>query len=164
MMTLLLRYCVCHIRPKQHVSLQWRHNECDVVSNQQPHDCLLNRLFRRRSKKISKLRVTGLCAGNSPVTGELPEQMTSNVENVSTWWRHHACWDRSYGMTLCVHPLVCPCGLLVSKITKLHDDVIKWKHVPRYWPFVRGIHLSPVNFPTKVSDAELWCFLWSAPE
>ena len=30
-----------------------------------------------------------------------------------------------------------------------HDDVIKWKHVPRYWPFVRGIHRSPVNSPHK---------------
>ena len=47
-------------------SLQWRHNGCDCISNHQPHDCLLNRLFRRRSKKISKFRVTGLCAGNSP--------------------------------------------------------------------------------------------------
>ena len=34
-------------------SLQWRHHECDSVSNHQPHDCLLNRLFRRRSKKTS---------------------------------------------------------------------------------------------------------------
>ena len=52
----------------QHVSitLQWRHNGRDSVSNQQPHGCLLIRLFRRRSKKTSKLRVTGLCAGNSP--------------------------------------------------------------------------------------------------
>ena len=46
--------------------LRWRHNGPDSVSNHQPHDCLLNRLFRRRSKKTSKLRVTGLCAGNSP--------------------------------------------------------------------------------------------------
>ena len=30
-----------------------------------------------------------------------------------------------------------------------HDDVIKWKHCPRNWPFVRGIHRSPVNFPHK---------------
>ena len=30
-----------------------------------------------------------------------------------------------------------------------HDDVIKWKHFPRNWPFVRGIHLSPVNSPHK---------------
>ena len=38
---------------------------------------------------MSKLSVTNLCAGNSPVTGEFPAQMTSNAENVSIWWRHH---------------------------------------------------------------------------
>ena len=37
----------------------------------------------------SKLRVTGLCEGNSPGTGEFPAQMASNAENVSIWWRHH---------------------------------------------------------------------------
>ena len=57
--------------------------------NHQPHDCLLNGLFTRRSKKISKLRVTVLCVGNSPETGEFPAQMASNAENVSIWWRHH---------------------------------------------------------------------------
>ena len=45
-------------------------------------------------KKTLKLRVTGLCAGNSPVTGEFPAQMTSNAENVPIWWRHHAYWRR----------------------------------------------------------------------
>ena len=54
-----LRYCVDG-------TLQWRHNGHHGVSNHQPYHCLLNRLFRRRSKKTSKLRVTGLCAGNSP--------------------------------------------------------------------------------------------------
>ena len=63
-----------------HNPLQWRHNERDGVSNQQPHDCLLNRLFRRRSKKTSKLRVTGLCEGNSPVTCEFPAQRASNAK------------------------------------------------------------------------------------
>ena len=48
------------------LSLHWRHNNHDGVSNHQPHGCLLSRLFRRRSKKTSKLRVTGLCVGNSP--------------------------------------------------------------------------------------------------
>ena len=62
---------------------------CNGVSNHQPHDRLLNRSFRRRSKKTPKLRVTGLCAGNSPVTGEFPAQMTSDAQNVSIWWRHH---------------------------------------------------------------------------
>ena len=71
------------------IPLQWRHNGHDGVSNHRPHDCLLNRLFRRRSKKTSKLRVTFPCGGNSPVTDEFPAQRASNVENVSIWWRHH---------------------------------------------------------------------------
>ena len=48
------------------IALHWRHNDHDGVSNYQPHGCLLNRLFRRRSKKTSKIRVTGLCVGTSP--------------------------------------------------------------------------------------------------
>ena len=55
-------------------AFQWRHNERDGVSNNQPHDCQLIRLFRRRSKKTTKLRVTGLCEGNSPVTVEFPHK------------------------------------------------------------------------------------------
>ena len=47
--------------------LQWCHNEHHWIPNQQPCECLLNRLFRCRSKKTSRHRVTGLCAGNSPV-------------------------------------------------------------------------------------------------
>ena len=70
-------------------SLPWRHNEPDGASNHQPLDCLLNRLFRRRSKKTSKLRVSGLCEGNSPVTCEFLSQRASNAKNVSIWWRHH---------------------------------------------------------------------------
>ena len=78
-----LKHCYTNI------TLQWRHNGRDGVSNHQPHDCLLNYLFRRRPKKTSKLHVTGLCAGNSPLTGEFPAQMASNAENVSISWRHH---------------------------------------------------------------------------
>ena len=74
---------------KHLTSLLWRHNDRGGVSDHQPHDCLLNRLFRRRSKKTSKLRVTGLCVGNSPGTGEFPAQRASNSENASIWWRHH---------------------------------------------------------------------------
>ena len=75
-----------------YIPLHWRHNAHDRISNHQPHDCLLKRLFRRRSKKTSKLRVTGVCAGNSPGTGQFPAQMPSYAENVSIWWRHHAIW------------------------------------------------------------------------
>ena len=60
-----------------------------MASNHRRLDCLLNRLFRRRPMKTSKLRITGLCEGNSPATGEFPAQRASNVETVSIWWRHH---------------------------------------------------------------------------
>ena len=70
------------------LSLQWRHNGRDSVSNHQPHECLL-RLSRRRWNKTSKLRVIGLCAGNSPGTGQIPAQMASNAEIVSIGWGHH---------------------------------------------------------------------------
>ena len=50
------------------MTLQWRHNEHDGISNHQPRDCLFNHSFRRRSKKTSKLHVTGLCVGE--FTGE----------------------------------------------------------------------------------------------
>ena len=69
--------------------LLWCHNKHDGISNHQPHKCLLNRLFRRRSKKTSNHRITGLCVRNSPVTCEFPAQMASNAENVSIWWCHH---------------------------------------------------------------------------
>ena len=72
-----------------YLTLRWRHNDHAGVSNHQPPGCLLNRLFRRKSKKTSKLRVTGLCVGNSPGTGEFSAQMASYAENVSIWWRHH---------------------------------------------------------------------------
>ena len=70
-------------------ALHWRQNERVGVPNHQPHHCLLNCLFRRRSKKTSKLRVTGLCVGSAPLTGEFPAQRASNAGNVSIWWRHH---------------------------------------------------------------------------
>ena len=71
------------------ITLRWHHNGRDSVSNHQPHDSLHNRLFRRRSKKTSKLGVTDLFAGNSSGTGVFPAQMASNAENASIWWRHH---------------------------------------------------------------------------
>ena len=55
-------------------------------------------------------------------------------------------WD--FGLTEAPH---IPSG-------QVHDDVIKWRHFPRNWPLVWWIPL------TKVSGAELWCFLWSAAE
>ena len=72
-------------------SLHWRHNDHDGVSNHQPHGCLLNRLFGRWSKKTSKLRVTGLCAGNSPGPVNSPHKgpVTRKMfpfDDVIMWW------------------------------------------------------------------------------
>ena len=74
-------------------SLHWRHNDHDGVTNHQPQGCLLNHLFRRRSKKTSKLRVTGLCVGISP--GPCFHLMTSSCANKGqksnvTWGSRHA--------------------------------------------------------------------------
>ena len=88
--------------PYLHVTLQWRHNEHASVSNHQPNDYLLNGLFGRWSKVTSKLRVTGLCVGNSPGTGEFPAQKATNAENVSIWWRHH---DQSTKISDCIVPI-----------------------------------------------------------
>ena len=70
-------------------SLHWRHNERDGVSNCQRLDCLLNHLFRRRSKKTSKFRVTGLCERNPPVAGGFSSQRASNAGKNSIWWRYY---------------------------------------------------------------------------
>ena len=77
-------------------SLQWRYNERGGISDHRRLDCLHSRFFRRRSKKTSKLCVTGLCEGNSPVTGEFTAQRASNAENVSIWWRHHEIIAQAY--------------------------------------------------------------------
>ena len=124
--TVFLHPFLLYLKPKylqrrqwNHIkfSLQWRHNGHDGVSNHQPHGCLLNRLFRRRSKKTSKLHVTGLCVGNSPGTGEFQAQMARNAENVSIWGRHHVefhtcnqnrlqpstCQSYLHGSIFCLH-------------------------------------------------------------
>ena len=57
--------------------------------------------IQAKNKETSKLRVSGLCVGNSPVTGEFPTQMASNAKKISIWWRHHDAPNRTcsrYGM------------------------------------------------------------------
>ena len=104
---------------------QWRHNGHDGVSNHQPHHCLLNSLFGCRAKKTSKLRVTGLCAGNSPGTGEFPTQMASNAENVCIWWRHHA----SGAFASLLHGDMVQSGYserVALNVTQTHPFVVKY--------------------------------------
>ena len=71
-----------------HITVTWWKHYCDVIMGamaSQITSLTIVYSAGRRSKKTSKFRVTGLCAGNSPVTGEFPAQMASNVENVFIW-------------------------------------------------------------------------------
>ena len=132
------------------VALWWHHNEGDGISNHQPHNCLLNRFFRHRSKKTSKLHITGLCVGNSVVTSEFPTQMASNAENASIWWRHHE--DT-------ISPMLAPYQ------TDRHSPTwswhqIRWPHI--CWPHIRQYEAdeSGANFMlgphTAVSCLKQW--------
>ena len=115
-------------------SLQRRHNEHDSVSNHQPHDCLPNRLFKRRSKRTSELRLTGLCVRNSPVTGEFPAQMASYAENVSIWWRHHVFY---------VHQIVIPPdGTRKWSQLRQRTFILEWRF-SGWGPFM---HISVTNY------------------
>ena len=121
--------------------LQWRHIECDGVSNHQPHDCLLNRLFRLRPKKTSKLCVTGLCAGNSPVTGEFPAQRASNAENVSIWWRHHVSWYRHgsfHSLFISSYSNTYLCAERVAMVTGPFSSAVSRPHHPRFRTNILG--------------------------
>ena len=109
-------------------ALRWRHNGPHGNSNHQPHDCLLNCLFGRRSKKTSKLCVTGLCAWNSLGTCEFPAQMTSNAENVSISWHHHGCKEQRAISILRYH--LTSIGIPIMKRRQFCDHLIfKWEYL-----------------------------------
>ena len=80
-------FTVCYVESCK--PSQWRYNEHDGISNHRHLNCLLNRMFRRRLKKASKLSVTGLCERNPHVIVGFPSQRASNAENASIWWGHH---------------------------------------------------------------------------
>ena len=83
-MVIVIWYTWCDRKWKESaVPLQWRHNERDGISNHQPHDCLFSRLIRHKWKVTPKVRVTGLCVGNSAVTDDFPAQRASKAGNVS---------------------------------------------------------------------------------
>ena len=120
-------------------ALHWRHNERDGASNHQRHACVLDRFFRRRSKKTSKPRVTGLCEGNSPVTGEFPAQSASNAGNVSIWWRHHVYTHERTTDRTCT-----PTGKLVLRISYMTNVILT------YWIDTSAILSPGINNTTDV--------------
>ena len=110
----------------------------------------------------------GLCAGNSQVTGEFPSQrpVTQGCFFDLRPYRNQIslCTTRLHYSELALPQLILNSrqsrtvqvlwyftdnGTYVLGVWYTHDDVIKWKHFPRHWPFVRGIHRSPVNSPQK---------------
>ena len=148
------------------VALHWRHNDHDGVSNHQPHGCLLNRLFRRRSKKTSKLRVTGLCVGNSPGPVNSPHKgpvtrkmfpfddvimgykYRAGSVVTATWANISIVNDFFYLPYTVFYTKTSSNGNIFHVTCPLCGDSIGH----RWFPF------------TEVSDEELWCFLWSVPE
>ena len=132
--------------------LQWRHNGRAGVSNHQLHDCLLNRLFRHRSKKIAKLCVTDLCEGYPSVTSEFPAKLPVTRKmfqfDDAIMLMHMALstpFEQGY---INVHMVTCSNGNIFRVTGHLCGEFTCPRWIPR----------------TKVSDAELWCFLWSASE
>ena len=127
------------IRSTGERTLQWHHNGRDDVSNHQAHDCLLNRLFRRRAKKTSKFRVTCLFAGNTPITAEFRTQMASNTENVPIGWRHHDdeknCLGSYLFSTLIIHSIFLNCSLrFFINYGKASNAMVSnaWTNIKRY--------------------------------
>ena len=104
-------------------SIPWRHNWVRWRLKS-PASRLFAQLFiQARIKKTSKLHVTGIGAGNSPVTGEFPAQMASNAVNVSIWWRHHAIASINYFAKF----LSCPKYFIQLFVTKKRNNNIEQK-------------------------------------
>ena len=140
--------CICHrymtmiwlihtLKFRAIYPLRWRHNEWDGVLNHKPHHCLLNRLSGRRSKKTSMPRVTGLCAGNSPGTGEFPAQMAGNAETDSIW---------------------CLTGLCTGIHRWLVNSPYKRPVTRKMFPFDDVIKCISHLFPTLRWDSQVKCF------
>ena len=122
------------------VPLQWRHTGRNGVSNYLPHDCLLNRLFGCKSKKTSKLRVTGLCGGihrwpvNSPHKGPV-------TRFFFIWWRHHGLhWSPVTQLTngsvmrnFDIFFFVSVSKILNKEWVRLLFEMLMWCHCETYW-------------------------------
>ena len=96
-------------------TLHWRHNGA-MASQITSLTIVYSTVYSGVDKKTIMLRVTGLYAGNAPVTGKFPAQMASNSENVSIWWRHHVYmtgyWIQFTGLS--IHQIASPKTLSLS--------------------------------------------------
>ena len=110
--------------------------------------------FRHRPQKTSKLRVTGLCEGNSPVTGEFPSQSASNAENVFIWWRYHVsgyitqlqpCLQTNYGSTFS----------LLSRVAQVLSQPIRKDIAYRLTPYTRNLIYHMEKWPIPYNTYKL---------
>ena len=127
-------------------------NSSQVVPYRIHASCENSSWWRHQMETFSAL--LAICAGNSPVPGEVPAQRpVTRSFGVFLDLRLNKRWSKqSWGWWF--ETLSCPfwrhCNVEIISI--------KWKYFPRYWPFVRGIHRSPVDFPHKGLWRESWMF------
>ena len=142
------------------VSLQWRRNERDDVSNHRRLDCLHDPLFRRRWKKTSKLRVTGLCVGNSPVNSPHKKPVTWKMfifDDVIMWctawstfsrddsWPHSPMHDRPLRYVLILFPkwisnyIQCMWDEITYSFPKFNGATVEvWEWISNFIPHFTG--------------------------
>ena len=84
--------------------------------------------------------VTHLCVANPAIFVVVSDR---TIRIAGSHWISHRPWRVTAGLVFS-HKWHSFFGCIAT-----HDDVIEWKHFPRHWPFVRGIHRSPVNSPHK---------------
>ena len=136
-------------------SLQRRHDDHDGVSNHQPHDCLRNGLFRRRSRKISKLRVTDRWI--SRTKGKLRRKcfhlMTSSWCVVETRAKLQSDWKTPNTHRV---PLIL-CDILGRHIGMLLSWSLPIINTLCFPIFVNSVHVRLQGFSNLVSDGLLAC-------
>ena len=145
-------------------TIQWRHNERDGVPNHQPHDCLLDRLFKRRSRKHQSSASLAFVRENSPLTGEFPTQMASNEGHFSIWWRHHdfcqmGNWQQK-------ESVVYICFLIIkSGCENAKSNAFKSNHVAHQWfsvCFPLDTSPKPVQLSVQFSqESEVFLLSWN---
>ena len=164
-------------------TLHWRHNDHGGVSHHQPRGYLLNRLFRRRWKKISKLRVTGLCAGNSPGPVKSPHKgpVTRKMlpfddvimNEIVLCGIFDAFWDLSDGSTKCfancvfglTDPyLVCLSGCKYWVWLLLSDGWLKLSAVERVQHYTTPVNRinGLWNYSLKGQEDKSWMIIHNA--
>ena len=114
---------------------------------------------RYRSKETWKLRVTGLCEGNLPGTGDFPAQMANNAENVSIWWRHDEksipdhCSERQRGDIYTMYTLPVGAQPTVARFTHTNFQIS--------WPWVIYIYLY-IIYGENTFVSTIFLYLWTS--